>query len=149
MGYLPPQISTDLVPYRFRVWAHHPEGLRDVVRISARVVNGIEDDPNNPGTQTASAGILGLNMQLIEGNEMARYIGSIGTESYDEYNSFIKDKMQHFDIDGPGGEYITEVGISKPHAQAIRVIFLFPPSLLSFLDSTINRIPFLYPVPNQ
>ncbi|KAF7114470.1 hypothetical protein CNMCM5793_008774 [Aspergillus hiratsukae] len=101
----------DLAPCHIIQWASSPSDIRRLKSISAWVYT---DDSVLPDADTKRpvTNVLGMTAKFIKRPwEPETHVGLKRRAAEEEGSSFY-DKLQHFEIDGPGGEYITEVGVT-------------------------------------
>lgn len=133
-------MPNEMVPWDVLLWADTAESYKGLQSISCFLpIGGHGSDFQ---TSWPIPDIVGLRCKKIGGSDCASYVGTGGPvpaqcsewgrmqnaktdlESWytsTELKSFDNANMNHFDIDGPGGEVITEVHISN-EAKALRLL---------------------------
>lgn len=131
-GYHQDDVSAEMIPYQVLLWAKDAAELRQIRRISAYVVVGGTVSGNFNGSTWESRpvhDVLGLMVEYVNDYAEPKRIGLL-KEKYEkgELAELAEEHMQHFDIDGPGGEYVTEVEVatmSDPKAMKVSEMRLF------------------------
>jgi len=113
----------DVLPHEVLLWAKDKDELKRLTRISAFVVED-RHVTSRKGTRPVHA-VLGLRVEYEERYwEPKRTIGS-GTVSAErkesESDDWAEEYLVHFDIDGPGGELVTEIHVAD-QAKAIKLL---------------------------
>ncbi|KAK2755681.1 hypothetical protein FQN54_005830 [Arachnomyces sp. PD_36] len=107
------EFPRDLVAHEVLVWAKNGVEFSKVERISAYICETVVTSLNSAGISEKKCAnvVLGLRAQHIERYwEPKRYIGL--RREQNEAGDLVhwpEPPLQHFDIDGPGGERVTEV----------------------------------------
>jgi hypothetical protein len=113
----------DVLPHEVLLWAKDKDELKRLTRISAFVV---EDGHVSSQERTWPVhAVLGMRAQYEERYwEPKRTIGS-GTKSAEneesENDDWAEEYLVHFDIDGSGGELVTEIHVAD-QAKAIKLL---------------------------
>lgn len=111
----------DLAPCHIIQWASYPSDIRRLKSISAWVYTDDSVLPDADATRPVT-NVLGMTAKFIKRpREPESHVG-LNRRAAEEEGSSFYDKLQHFEIDGPGGEYITEVGVAADQSwSAIKV----------------------------
>ncbi|RLL96312.1 hypothetical protein CFD26_105094 [Aspergillus turcosus] len=107
----PQSDQDDLAPCQIIHWASYPRNIRRLESISAWVYTEDSVLPDTDAKRPVT-NVLGMTAKFTKrGWEPGSHVGlnrRVATEKgYSFYN-----KLQRFEIDGSGGEYITEVGVA-------------------------------------
>jgi hypothetical protein len=115
--YTPDEPPADLVAYENIFWALDCSGLSELMRISAHILSS--SDRNENSQRLSVRGLLGFRAEFIEeSGEPKRYVGAVDLdESTGDILEWPDEEMEHFDIDGPGGEYIIEIEMATAEMQ--------------------------------
>jgi hypothetical protein len=117
------EVPIDVLPHEVLLWAKDKDELKRLTRISAFV---IEDGHITIGGRKRPVhAVLGIRAEYEERYwEPKRTIGS-GTKSAElkesESDNWADEYLVHFDIDGPGGELVTEIHVAD-EARAIKLL---------------------------
>lgn len=107
------EFPIDLVPQQPFIWAKEHEELSKIERISSYISRSeVPSLSSGEGSEKKPANIvLGLRAEYIRRYwEPKRYIGLPRDMNEDgDLLDWPESSLQHFDIDGPGGEYVSEV----------------------------------------
>lgn len=96
--------AADLTPHDGALWSETANEATKLERISLRVGHYI--DANGDSNET----LLGLRVKFLRGYwEPHRYVGPRSRNGSGAPVGWPVDEMVHFDIDGAGGEHITEI----------------------------------------
>ena len=147
----PTSIPYDMLPHHILLWSHHPLYVGCLRRISMNCLPGRSDTKATPptaGEEQQMRGIIGLRhdwQELPSVHEDSRrpkdhrlpdyFSRSIGTQHsswdqketlYDGNHKYQKDPyvhetVKHFDIDGEGGEFPTEVHVTTD-VRALKLV---------------------------
>jgi hypothetical protein len=117
----PQSDEDDLAPCQIIHWGTYPRNIRKLQRISAWVYTEDSVVPDTDAKRPVTK-VLGMSAKFIKrGWEPGSHVGLNRRVATEKGYSFYK-KLQHFEIDGPGGEYITEVGVAADQScSAIKV----------------------------
>jgi hypothetical protein len=124
------EIPLEILPHYALVWAKDVAELKQIRRISAFVLNdGTPDKLSGGHEERVNYGIHGIRVEFQDEYAEPRTIGcgslppgfnrdedSVQVDTAEWDDSY----LQHFDIDGPGGEYITSIHIAED-CKAIRL----------------------------
>lgn len=109
----------DLTPHALLLWAKDAVELAKVERVSLRVRTG------GDGTEEGST-VFGMRVEFIRRYwEPKRYVGHRKLDDNGDLEDWPDDQMVHLDVNGPEGEYISEVAIGTagcPRAIMVRTI---------------------------
>lgn len=95
-----PENLINFVPHEIIFWAKTRAQLPRMKRISAYVASS-----SSNVNQTA---VLGLR---VEYQPQGKDVGQIETQTNANYLNWTEEHLDYFEIDGPGGEYVTEIEV--------------------------------------
>lgn len=111
-------VHDDLVPYEALIWATDENELRTLTRLSGHVTEG--------GRITSIFGesrpihdLCGIRAQFGAMNDTPQH--TIGIQKEEDGSDWKEKSSSHFDIDGPGGEYVNEISFSLHEAMKVTV----------------------------
>lgn len=109
-------LHKDLICYGALIWAKDARELRSLRRLTGCIVSGGKSDIQC---------VCGVNAEYEPTTDVARRV--IGIEKMGtEPGVKAPDLFEHFDIDGPGGEVVTELQLPRQaYPKALRVCFHF------------------------
>ncbi|OCK76198.1 hypothetical protein K432DRAFT_336121 [Lepidopterella palustris CBS 459.81] len=128
----PPTFSSgapaDLIPHQLLLWVKNAREESQLKRISAYVVVGgmVTGFSEGKSFTRPIHDVLGFRSEYVRGyGELPRAVGGPPTKQdlRQEFREWDEKNMLHFEIDGPGGEVVTEVEIAtaeEPKAIKIR-----------------------------
>lgn len=113
-------VHRDLIPHQALIWARDQQDLRSLRRVSGFVVvTGAR-----LGGETPTQDVCGVSAEYDPKSALMRRMIGI-TKSSPGAELKFEDPWRHFEIDGPGGEVITEVQYAmtqeKPKPMAMKV----------------------------
>jgi hypothetical protein len=112
-GYWNSSVPFDLLPQQPLLFAKNTQELRWISRISACVLEG--GTVSTPGTSPGIRKYYDLCGFRVEYTTRAwepkRYMGITRKLNEKGEGDWAEEDMNHFEIDGPGGEFITEIEV--------------------------------------
>lgn len=113
----------DLTPHTLLLWARNSEEIAKVGRVSLRVRTG------GDGTEQGNT-VFGMRVEFVRRyGQPNLHVGHRKSDSYGNLKDWPDDQMVHLDIDGDGGEIISEVAVATADCpRAIMVRGLSNPS---------------------
>lgn len=115
--HLQPDVDKNPVPYEALIWASNEIELRTLTRLSGHVTIGekIQDIFQDRPIHV----LCGIRAQF--GDTKRR---TIGIQEESDGSDWKEESSSHFEIDGPGGEYVNEILFSSDNLKAIKVTVL-------------------------
>lgn len=112
-GYWHTHIPFDLLPQQPLLFAKNMQELRWVSCISACVLlGGFLSSPGSPPTEEPYYDLCGFRVEYTKRAwEPKRYSGISRKLNENGEGDWAEEDMKHFGIDGPGGEFITQIEV--------------------------------------
>lgn len=128
-------IHRDLVPHQALIWARDQRDLRSLQRVSAAniVVDGTFSTPQ-AGGEIHIDDVCGVTADYTPESALMRRMVGVTKISPGSEMTF-EGPCQHFEIDGPGGEIITEVQYAMHEKPKALQVSPSPSNLSLFLSS--------------